>query len=132
MLYYHNLTSKDKSVLFRRAKQCKICSGKSLSDRLVTDHCHTTGIVRGVLCDKCNSWLGVIEGKQDRQTRINYILKLERKTKIPAVNFMFYLDDFRRGYIKSQLSIPKHNIGQLKEQPKPVKHNPKAMFSVEI
>lgn len=100
-MQYHTLTSKDKSKLFRQAGKCKICKGKSGSGRLVTDHCHTTGIVRGILCEKCNSWLGVIEGKKATKARITYITKLERKTGIPAVNFMFYLDNFRRAYIVS-------------------------------
>ena len=37
---------------------CACCGG---SDRLVVDHCHKTGALRGVLCHACNvgiGWLG--------------------------------------------------------------------------
>jgi len=36
---------------------CAIC-GKPDSIRLAVDHCHTTGIVRGLLCSGCNTSLG--------------------------------------------------------------------------
>lgn len=138
MLYYHLLTSKDKGVLFRKAKQCKICAGKSGSERLVTDHCHTTGIVRGILCEKCNSWLGKIEGSKPLQERKEFVLKLEKNTKIPAVNFLFYLDDFRRAYIKTlyppvQLSV-KLKEPKPKETTPPIPQRPKeeVLFSITL
>lgn len=42
---------------------CAICGihESKLAKRLHTDHCHTTGKVRGLLCAKCNTSLGQFE-----------------------------------------------------------------------
>lgn len=39
---------------------CAICKGQPDRWRMLgVDHCHRTGIVRGLLCNKCNSILGL-------------------------------------------------------------------------
>lgn len=40
----------------RQQGKCLIC--KEEKERLVVDHCHTRGKVRGLLCNLCNSLLG--------------------------------------------------------------------------
>lgn len=46
-------------LLVRQAGGCAICKETLTSERQVhTDHCHHTGKVRGILCQKCNIGLG--------------------------------------------------------------------------
>lgn len=43
--------------------RCKICNSKP--EMLVVDHCHTSGKVRGLLCNNCNFLLGNAKDNQD-------------------------------------------------------------------
>ena len=47
--------------------RCKICDihEDDLTKGLVTDHCHTTKRVRGLLCTKCNVALGLFKDNKD-------------------------------------------------------------------
>lgn len=45
-------------------------------DKLYIDHCHTNGHVRGLLCQKCNSALGLLQDDINILTNaINYLKK---------------------------------------------------------
>ena len=37
---------------------CAICSKAQTTKALAVDHCHTTGIIRSLLCGSCNTGLG--------------------------------------------------------------------------
>ncbi len=54
---------------------CGICLNKCTSrKRLSVDHCHKTGIVRGLLCNKCNRALGLIgDNKEFLNNAIKYL-----------------------------------------------------------
>lgn len=44
---------------------CGIC--KTINARFVRDHDHRTGFIRGILCERCNSWLGIYEANLARE-----------------------------------------------------------------
>lgn len=50
----HGLTV-DEARLFREGKSCEVCGS---TERLCVDHCHRSGKIRGILCDRCNRGLG--------------------------------------------------------------------------
>ncbi len=52
---------------------CAICRKKP-KGLLCVDHCHTTGMVRGLLCTKCNTALGFYDDDPDRtQAATDYL-----------------------------------------------------------
>ncbi len=65
--------------------KCKICDKKQKSrketkvrtEMLVIDHCHTTGQVRGLLCNACNRGIGLIGDTAKALTKAVEYLKAE-------------------------------------------------------
>jgi hypothetical protein len=56
---------------------CAICGDKP-ETRLVIDHCHTTGLVRGLLCGSCNLGVGCFKDDVERLKKaIEYLEKFE-------------------------------------------------------
>lgn len=51
---YENLLQKQNNV-------CALCKGTNGKNKLHIDHDHETGAVRGLLCAKCNSLLGLVD-----------------------------------------------------------------------
>jgi len=49
------------SISTAQGHKCAICTGPIE----VVDHCHTTGVVRGLLCQHCNSMLGYARDNTD-------------------------------------------------------------------
>jgi hypothetical protein len=80
---FYKLTLEDYNLMVEKQKGCcKIC-GKHVSSlkgkktRLCVDHCHTTGKVRGLLCEPCNTLLGM--AKDDTRTLQSAIAYLMEK-----------------------------------------------------
>lgn len=50
-------------LLQQQGGRCAICrkedTGRSESSRLAIDHCHKTTVVRGLLCHRCNTMIGL-------------------------------------------------------------------------
>lgn len=60
----YGLSKEEYNIIYNKQNGCcAICRKhqKDLSSKLFVDHCHTTGIVRGLLCSACNSMLGYAE-----------------------------------------------------------------------
>jgi hypothetical protein len=49
------------AMLVSQDGKCAICRRENINKRLAVDHNHVTGKVRGLLCVRCNVWLGVYE-----------------------------------------------------------------------
>ena len=82
----YGITSVEREeLLASQNRECKICftkidfySGREVDNptaRAVVDHCHTTGKVRGILCNRCN--LGLGHFKDSKSALIRAIAYLE-------------------------------------------------------
>lgn len=60
----YSITKEEIQVLAERQHhQCAICKR---TGKLCVDHCHTTAKVRGLLCDRCNTSLGLLGDSIER------------------------------------------------------------------
>ena len=69
---YNITTEQYNEMLNKQDNKCLICSK---IDKLVVDHDHNTGLVRGLLCDTCNRGIGYL--KEDKTILLNAISYLE-------------------------------------------------------
>lgn len=61
----YNLTIEEYEELYSNQQgRCKICFSIP-HKKLHVDHCHTTGRVRGLLCENCNRGLGMFKDNID-------------------------------------------------------------------
>jgi hypothetical protein len=76
-----------KELLEQQDHKCAICQQEGFvmaehhQVKLMVDHCHTTGAVRGLLCHNCNRALGLLQ--DSRQYLLNAVKYLEGATTIP-------------------------------------------------
>lgn len=84
----YDITIEDYRVMYKeQSGTCKICNSEGFlmnpkrhKCKLVVDHCHTTGKVRGLLCHNCNRALGLL--KDSINTLANAIKYVEGATTI--------------------------------------------------
>ena len=77
VLKQYGLTLDDyDEMLEEQGNSCAICDVhiSALPTNLHVDHCHTTGKVRGLLCNKCNAGLGMYNDNPELlYTAIKYL-----------------------------------------------------------
>jgi hypothetical protein len=73
-------TEQYQGMLKRQRGVCKLCGKDSEGKRLVVDHDHASGVVRGLLCHKCNTALSTLE--KDRKWITKAINYLKRKPPV--------------------------------------------------
>jgi hypothetical protein len=70
------------AMLADQGGRCAICgrtdSGSAATKYLAVDHCHSTGKVRGILCDPCNRGIGLL---QDAVETVEAAAKYLRRNK---------------------------------------------------
>lgn len=76
-LKQYGLTEEDyQGMLSKQNFSCAIC--ENADEPLRVDHCHTTGKVRGLLCHRCNTGLGLFKDNvRNLETAIRYLSNVE-------------------------------------------------------
>lgn len=61
---------KEYDALYKfQGKGCAICNKPSNGTRLSVDHCHSTGLLRGLLCMRCNRAYGLFHDNSSQRLR---------------------------------------------------------------
>jgi hypothetical protein len=71
----YDITKREYDAMYKKQKgTCAIC--KEVPSRIMVDHCHETGKVRGLLCGGCNTAIGIFKDNPDTmKSAIKYIKK---------------------------------------------------------
>lgn len=71
-------------TLEKQEKKCAICGGEGfkmhegIKENLVVDHCHDSGMFRGLLCNNCNRGLGLFKDSiENLRNAIDYLEKFK-------------------------------------------------------
>jgi Recombination endonuclease VII len=72
----YGITLEDYEAMFTsQGNCCAICRREPGNRPLHVDHCHDSGVVRGLLCHQCNWYLGTIEADRGVLERLLEYLK---------------------------------------------------------
>ncbi len=82
----YGITVEQYEQMFKHQRGCcAICKKKPKKGRMLcVDHNHSTGVVRGLLCDLCNTFLGRINESQKCIKNILKYLDLKENTTMPV------------------------------------------------
>jgi hypothetical protein len=70
------------TIIDAAAGRCQCCGRPSEDGPLHLDHCHETGIVRGMLCRQCNTGLGQIGDNEEAAARLlSYLADTTRRMR---------------------------------------------------
>lgn len=74
-----------RSIVCKHSMKCDIC-GDCIKDKWLLDHCHSTGLVRGLVCICCNSGLGKFaDNRKIMKAAIEYLCRnTERHGAMPV------------------------------------------------
>lgn len=76
------------ALLVKQDYKCAICgradSGSKRTRRLAVDHDHSTGVVRGLLCDNCNRAIGLFKDDPNSLQRAASYLRTQDPFCIPG------------------------------------------------
>ncbi len=62
----YGLSNEDKAAMYiAQHNKCAICQKELLINKLGIDHCHHSGIVRGLLCSNCNRGIGLFQENEE-------------------------------------------------------------------
>lgn len=70
------------AILLAQGSACACCSKKANNDgrRLFVDHCHETGEVRGLLCQPCNTAIGLLgDNLEGVKNALSYLQESAKK-----------------------------------------------------
>lgn len=78
----YGISKEESDILYRNQKgHCLICNNFFYRNKLVVDHNHKTGKVRGLLCSPCNRGIGLL--RDDANVLINAIKYLINENETP-------------------------------------------------
>lgn len=73
---HYNITGKEFDLLLKSQNYCCAICNKHIAKNLSVDHNHITGKIRGLLCQKCNQALGMLEDNVDFfENAIKYLIR---------------------------------------------------------
>jgi hypothetical protein len=65
---------------------CAICRGKGGIKGFMVDHCHETGVVRGLLCPSCNAGMGMLGDTPAGLMRaVKYLREARKRQQLPLL-----------------------------------------------